>query len=338
MNLINTLKYITPFAVLSTYASLLNFETANQIIGHLGGNIELTIQMLRELSLTNPTLDDVSAKEVIITIVNITGMQFSTEIYEQYGITEEDLPSIIDASPRMSGISDSTLDTTTGDPSRILHGYGCWCRFGNNNAKGKGKAVDEIDTLCKQLHQSYECLRMDILAEDGAFCDPKTVEYDYDMVNYIMATNEVPAPTLRENCQAKNPNDRCASQTCELELGMLMDFAKGKNNMVGALPISVNADFTHKKYGGPFSVEDNCGFTGIAPGYLASGDPSGGFNAFGDPKPVPDPVDKECCGTFPKRFPFNTLGGDRQCCNGRTYNQAAGFQCCADSYVSMSCS
>merc|ERR1712048_823591 len=43
------------------------------------------------------------------------------------------------------------------------------------------------------------------------------------------------------------------------------------------------------------------------------------------------PSNKACCGNYPDRFPFKTIGGDRQCCGTRTYN-ALTLKCCdADS-------
>lgn len=48
----------------------------------------------------------------------------------------------------------------------IIDGYGCWCNFKNNGQiKGKGKPVDEIDGVCRLLHDGYKCSVVDSLEE-----------------------------------------------------------------------------------------------------------------------------------------------------------------------------
>merc|ERR1711937_520262 len=43
------------------------------------------------------------------------------------------------------------------------------------------------------------------------------------------------------------------------------------------------------------------------------------------------PTNKACCGSYPDRFPFKTIGGDRKCCGNRTFNSLT-LKCCdADS-------
>merc|ERR1712066_675342 len=46
-----------------------------------------------------------------------------------------------------------------------LRQYGCWCYFGNNWGKGRSIPQDGLASICKVLHQGYECARMDNEAE-----------------------------------------------------------------------------------------------------------------------------------------------------------------------------
>ena len=39
--------------------------------------------------------------------------------------------------------------TITQDDMDLINEYGCWCYFQDAHGSGKGKPVDEIDTLCK---------------------------------------------------------------------------------------------------------------------------------------------------------------------------------------------
>merc|ERR1711912_27085 len=49
-------------------------------------------------------------------------------------------------------------------------------------------------------------------------------------------------------------------------------------------------------------------------------------------------AEKECCGTYPHRFPFKlaTLYGARACCGELTYNPDV-MQCCAGNVIKMTC-
>ncbi|CAG5089183.1 Oidioi.mRNA.OKI2018_I69.PAR.g12117.t1.cds [Oikopleura dioica] len=51
-----------------------------------------------------------------------------------------------------------------------------------------------------------------------------------------------------------------------------------------------------------------------------------------EPNPFSRGPPDQCCGEFPTRFPFNTEGGTRGCCNGHTFN-AATLECCGTTLV-----
>jgi uncharacterized membrane protein YgcG len=53
----------------------------------------------------------------------------------------------------------------------LMTGYGCWCHF-NDMTKSRGAAVDEIDQLCKTLHNAYVCIGID----DSSCSNPESSE------------------------------------------------------------------------------------------------------------------------------------------------------------------
>ena len=52
-------------------------------------------------------------------------------------------------------------------------GYGCWCHFGDEYQKGRGRVVDEVDGSCKELARGYHCIHMDALKRNES-CNPAT--------------------------------------------------------------------------------------------------------------------------------------------------------------------
>lgn len=316
MKLTTIFKCLAPFAISLAKATELDFLVTTEILNHVT-TIEQSIELLRTLSLEHPTLETVSPKDIIIAVVKITGEPFSSEIYDHYEIDPEtDLPEAL-ASPRF-GVSQGAMNSL--DPNGFILGYGCRCRFGSGQPKGKGKAVDDLDKLCKSVQQSYECLKMDIFADDDKFCDPRTVAYGYDLTNYVLTSLNLPGPSFADNCNTHNIGDRCAAQTCLLELTLVHEFSRGKL----ANTIVTDAQYIHDSYGGAFNVTECVPI--VNPNIalaLGNGGNSNGAGWSGGSAP-----EKECCGTFPKRFPFNTLGGIRECCNDRTYNTAIA-SCCS---------
>jgi len=173
-----------------------------------------------------------------------------------------------------------------------LNEYGCWCYFYEDHGRGKGQPVDAIDEMCKILHDGYECAMRD--AEDeGTTCVPWEVTY----VSAVGGSGL----SIAEECSSVNSGNNCAARACTVEgtfVANLLDvFLNGG---------SINNDNRHSN---GFDVAASC----------ATKKNGGG------------PSNKACCGNYPDRFPFKTIGGDRQCCGTRTYN-ALTLKCCdADS-------
>jgi len=173
-----------------------------------------------------------------------------------------------------------------------LNEYGCWCYFDEDHGRGKGNPVDAIDEMCKVLADGYECAMRD--AEDeGTTCIPWEVDY----TSAVGGTGL----TIAEECAQSNPDSNCSARACVVEgtfIANLLDaFISGNN---------INNDHKHSN---GFDVAVSC------PVKKSGGGPS----------------NKQCCGSYPDRFPYKTAGGDRKCCGSRTYNSLT-LKCCdADS-------
>lgn len=173
-----------------------------------------------------------------------------------------------------------------------LNEYGCWCYFDDDHGRGKGNAVDVIDEMCKVLHDGYECAMRD--AEDeGTTCVPWEVDYN----SAVGGSGQ----TIQEECSTSNAGSNCAIRACVVEGSFIANLLDAFINGNG-----VNSD---NKHANGFEVETGC------PVKKSGGGPS----------------NKSCCGAYPDRFPYKTVGGDRQCCGNRTFNSLT-LKCCdADS-------
>lgn len=184
----------------------------------------------------------------------------------------------------------------------VLQGYGCWCYF--EEERGKGQPVDDYDSQCKVLQDGYECLRLDAEKEQ-LDCDIWTVEYNSAVGFGGISSMNIEA--LKLECDNSNggPNT-CESRLCRVEGWfvqniILLMFQKFQ------VP---NPTFQHQSMNFDPSIECQ-----VKPGVQS---------------------EKECCGQYPIRWPFKTQGGDRDCCQGRTFNAALN-QCCADGSTRPTC-
>jgi len=169
-----------------------------------------------------------------------------------------------------------------------LNEYGCWCYFDDDHGRGKGSPIDVVDEQCKVLHDGYECAMRD--AEDeGTTCVPWEVHYESGLGGSQLLVNE--------QCAKDNPGNNCAIRACIIEgtfVAALLDiFVSGG---------IIEQNHRHRN--------------GFDPAVECIVKKSGG-----------GPVNKQCCGEYPDRFPFKTVGGDRKCCGNRTYNSLT-LKCC----------
>ena len=178
---------------------------------------------------------------------------------------------------------------------KSMNQMGCWCYFGDDHGRGKGPALDEIDNICKVLSDGYDCAMIDHEEEtsgkrgrNAEECVPWAVEYNSGLGGSDAELYEV--------CFAKNPRNNCAARACIVE-----------GNFISSLTMYfIN--------GGSVQLENKVE-NGFDPTQMCVG--RKGVNS----------KEKSCCGQYPGRFPFKTLGGERSCCGTRTYNTMA-LECC----------
>lgn len=184
-----------------------------------------------------------------------------------------------------------------------IDNYGCWCYFQESHGKGRGRPVDEIDTLCKHLHDGYTCAMMD--AEDlGTPCTPWDVAYNSASGAGMGANVEMDVSTIRVECDQQNPGQTCANWACKVEGYFVQQFF--------LLMTHGGVIDPARRHDDGFSVEDDC--------------------------PISTGIQSEhgCCNDQPLRFPFKKYDGARDCCYSHTYNTNM-YMCCADGRVKMSC-
>ena len=150
--------------------------------------------------------------------------------------------------------------------------------------------MDAIDELCKILHDGYECAMRD--AEDeGTTCIPWEVQYDAGIGGSPL--------DLEGQCRQDNPGNNCAIRACVIEGTFIA-------NLLDVFVSGGKIEPSHRHNNGfGFNPETEC---------IVKKNGGG-------------PANKECCGQYPERFPFKTVGGDRKCCGNRTYNSLT-LKCC----------
>lgn len=181
-----------------------------------------------------------------------------------------------------------------------LHQYGCWCHFGE--LSGKGQPVDEWDKECKSLQDGYECIHLDSDGECNVF------QTDYNSSIGIGDTTQMTVERLKHECETANGVDTCASRICLVEGAFIQNLISMAFNQ------GLRPNFMKYSHRSPmFDPEIVCSV--------------GAGNG---------PSERSCCGDYPSRFPYKTYGGDRQCCQGRTYNTWR-HECCEDGSLRVFC-
>merc|ERR1712110_414313 len=179
-----------------------------------------------------------------------------------------------------------------------INRYGCWCYFEDDHGKGKSQPVNEVDAWCKTLHEGYDCAMIDA-EEMGATDECVPWEIDYS------SANQGTVEEVIDDCNAKNTDDACARAACIVEGKFVMDIFQA---FLGGLQLDQSV-----KHENGFDVMAMCPTKGI------SGE-----------------SEKSCCGVYPYRHPFKTFGGNRACCQSKTYDVNI-LTCCDDGRARMTC-
>lgn len=197
----------------------------------------------------------------------------------------------------MSMVKNSSLRAFEGNVQSAVENfdeYGCWCYFYDNVGRGKGTPVDELDGLCKTLHDGYTCAIIDAELAGEEECIPWEVAYNPGLGA---------GADRFSTCTTQNPTaSNCAIRACSVE-GIFTD------NIFALLLGGSFADLDEYSHAKGFDPSHDAGCP-VKPGVKGA---SGA---------------KECCGAYPNRFPYKTLDGDRNCCGSRTYNTQI-LNCCA---------
>lgn len=225
------------------------------------------------------------------------------------GMVSADVKSAIDAAVQATtdfcdnnvGHPDCVDRTITKNDMDLINEYGCWCYFADGYGPGRSKPVDEIDTLCKRLHDGYTCAIMDSI-DLGAECVPWEVSYNSAIGSGMITDMDI--STIRQECDVQNPSNGCPNWVCKIEGFFVQQLVLYFTH--GGL---INHNFRHAN---GFNPETDCPIsTGIK-------------------------SEKACCDEYPLRFPFKTYNGSRDCCYTHTFNTNL-YQCCPDGKVKMTC-
>ena len=88
----------------------------------------------------------------------------------------------------------------------LIANYGCWCYFQDKVGLGKGKPVDDLDKICRVLHEGYECIILDQDEIDEP-CVPWEVTYNSAFGQGMagLMGNQISKESLADECIFQNP-------------------------------------------------------------------------------------------------------------------------------------
>ena len=144
-------------------------------------------------------------------------------------------------------------------------------------------------------------------AESGENCIGHQTDYNDADVDFMASPSD---DDVYNACLSANGGvDNCAVKACTIEVSFLRDWWPIQQQVFGGSYDPELSRFSHDR---GFDVTTGCN---VIPGTVS---------------------EKACCGSYPTRYPFRTLGGDRGCCGDRTFPTST-FECCNDNTVSLSC-
>merc|ERR1712226_236499 len=183
--------------------------------------------------------------------------------------------------------------------------YGCWCYFDDDVGNGKGEPMDLVDAECRNLHRGYECAVADI-----AGCTPWTVTYfPVSGTAFITDHGSIAAACTHTNLVLTNFGP-CAAAACAIETEFINEYT--------AITQNYNPQFTAFSHSGvgSFNANRNCVTAGNG---------------------IRDKGERQCCGTFPHRYPFKVyqgLASQQACCDGSVFVQST-HKCCGGTEVKL---
>lgn len=189
-----------------------------------------------------------------------------------------------------------------------IDGYGCWCYFEGGHGQGRGHTQNEIDSLCRMLADGYDCILADSAAEGDDECEPWAIDYNSGPTFDYLGSSK-PEALLRKSCARANKRNECAERACMVENYFIINLFSWLLTTGNSFDSSLQHDDGWKN--------DVC---------------------HGTSNDVNNSVESSmfCCATYPKRFPYKDMGGQRDCCGEGTYNTIT-HECCAGNIVKVVC-
>jgi len=191
-----------------------------------------------------------------------------------------------------------------------IEGYGCWCRLNpNTHGQGKAKPVDWLDELCKNLHNSINCLKKDF----GDACNPWSVSYNTIYKEDLSVDCESGNLGSESNDFIDQASSECRIAICKIESTFVEKFYQErhlKNKIINQSRIILyNPNSPKYDKNGLWDPKTSCTIPKFRK--LLS-------------KPVT--FEESCCGNYPNRRPFRSVVFDegtgeviknRECCVGK---------------------
>ena len=252
-----------------------------------------------------------------------------------------------------------------------LDGYGCWCYLREDYIRGKGKPRNEIDQLCKTMALGYDCAIIDGRASGKKkdLCEePWAVPYDAAVGGHSFNN-------IFEACQHLNPSNTCQQMACAIEGHFVSELIATLIDLGGNVDNTYYHNANHNGIPGegektgwnphepghcawervPDKTDDDQEEEDEENNLGGGGNGNGGGNGGGNGHLDDDldnisgtegpattaaytgPTDVQCCGDWPKRHPYHTRNGMKQCCGQRTFD-ATFLECCEDDHLRTVCS
>lgn len=189
-----------------------------------------------------------------------------------------------------------------------IDGYGCWCYFDDAHGSGRGTPQNRVDEFCKGLHDGYSCVIVDDKNDECG--NPWEIVYEsatgFGGQPGGNTDDDFRAALKRRCINANRGSNKCKWRTCVVEGNFIISFFE--------------------------AFLDSVGFDPSLKHSLNNFDPKLECSSLPNPGPSHSRT-RECCGSYPTRFPYFTAG-DKKCCGGVTYNSNVN-ECCDKQVTSL---
>lgn len=169
--------------------------------------------------------------------------------------------------------------------------YGCWCNFGEHLMQGHGPPVNTFDAICKDFSRCLKCARFDGKKENFG-CDPVVQTYQTGA-----------GPDFVTKCSAGNPDDQCAVYVCSCESTIIAEI----------MDLAFQPHTPENEYSDEFLHSNGFEYDSMCPVAAVTFDEG-----------------NDCCGVYPKRFPYALGNPSKTCCKDSSLYNPMHQECCED--------